>query len=75
MTKPGKMHCFYMDLNNRRTGKDRTKPRALGLLGHSDLMAFHSGIRDMEGKQYNLLYNLILTIALGMVSYKYFSTF
>ena len=23
-----------MDLNNRRTGKDATKPRALGLLGH-----------------------------------------
>ena len=26
-----------MDLNNRRTGKDATKPRALGLLGHSDV--------------------------------------
>ena len=24
-----------MDLNNRRTGKAATKPRALGLLGHS----------------------------------------
>ena len=24
-----------MDLNNRRTGKHATKPRALGLLGHS----------------------------------------
>ena len=24
-----------MDLNNRRTGKYATKPRALGLLGHS----------------------------------------
>ena len=24
-----------MDLNNRRTGKDATEPRALGLLGHS----------------------------------------
>ena len=24
-----------MDSNNRRTGKDATKPRALGLLGHS----------------------------------------
>ena len=24
-----------MDLNNRRTGKDATKPPALGLLGHS----------------------------------------
>ena len=24
-----------MDLNNQRTGKDATKPRALGLLGHS----------------------------------------
>ena len=24
-----------MDLNNRRSGKDATKPRALGLLGHS----------------------------------------
>ena len=23
-----------MDLNNRRTGKHATKPRALGLLGH-----------------------------------------
>ena len=27
----------YKDLNNRRTGKDSTKPRALGLLGHSEL--------------------------------------
>ena len=26
-----------MDLNNRRTGKDATKPHALGLLGHSVL--------------------------------------
>ena len=26
-----------MDLNNRQTGKDATKPRALGLLGHSDI--------------------------------------
>ena len=26
-----------MDLNNRRTGKDATKLRALGLLGHSDV--------------------------------------
>ena len=25
-----------MELNNRRTGKHTTKPRALGLLGHSD---------------------------------------
>ena len=25
----------YLDLNNRRTGKHVTKPRALGLLGHS----------------------------------------
>ena len=30
------MHCvMYMDLNKRRTGKDATKPRALGLLGYS----------------------------------------
>ena len=29
----GKMH---MDLNNRPTGKDATKTRALGLLGHSE---------------------------------------
>ena len=27
-----------MDLNNRRTGEHATKPRALGLLGHSVLM-------------------------------------
>ena len=26
-----------MDLNNRQTGKHATKPRALGLLGHSEL--------------------------------------
>ena len=26
-----------MDLNNRRTGKHATKPRALGLFGHSDI--------------------------------------
>ena len=37
MTKPGKTRTlFYMDLNNRRTGKDATKPRALGLLGQSE---------------------------------------
>ena len=28
-----------MDLNNRRTGKDATKHRALGLLGHSESCA------------------------------------
>ena len=27
---------FYTYLNNRRTGMDATKPRTLGLLGHSD---------------------------------------
>ena len=27
-----------MDLNNRRTGKHATKPRALGLLGHSVIL-------------------------------------
>ena len=26
---------FYTYLNNRRTGKGATKPRTLGLLGHS----------------------------------------
>ena len=30
-----------MDFNNRRTGKDATKPRALGLLGHSVVAIFH----------------------------------
>ena len=28
---------FYTDLNNRRTGKDATKPRTLGLFGHSKI--------------------------------------
>ena len=27
-----------MDLNNRQTGKDATKPRALGLLEHSVIL-------------------------------------
>ena len=36
MTKPGKMHC-YMDFNNRRTARHARKPRALWLLGHSDV--------------------------------------
>ena len=30
-----------MNLNNRRTGKDATKPRTLGLLGHSGLLDIH----------------------------------
>ena len=30
-----------MDLNNRRTGKHGTKPRALALLGHSDLVVLY----------------------------------
>ena len=29
---------FYTYLNNRRTGKDATKPRTLGLLGHSNFI-------------------------------------
>ena len=33
--KTGYIALCYMDLNNRRTGKDAAKPRALGLLGHS----------------------------------------
>ena len=42
------MH-FYTYLNNRQTGKDATKPRALGLLGHSviDIIIF-SGIFYIE---------------------------
>ena len=39
MTKPGKNALFYMDFNNRWTGKDATKPCALGLLGHSNYTA------------------------------------
>ena len=31
-----------MDLNNRRTGKHATKPRALGLLGHSVHVQYES---------------------------------
>ena len=27
-----------MDLNNRRTGKDASKPPTLGLLGHSEIV-------------------------------------
>ena len=29
-----------MDLNNRQTGKDATKPRTLGLLGHSEVHVY-----------------------------------
>ena len=36
-----------MDLNNSRTGKHATKPRALGLLGHSEQSVF-------ENRQYNI---------------------
>ena len=44
MTKPGKIYCF-VDLNNRRTGKHATKPRALGLLGHNDLFPLINKLR------------------------------
>ena len=33
-----------MDLNNRRTGKGASKPRKLGLLGHSDYEVARQGI-------------------------------
>ena len=31
--------CVFLDFNNRRTGKHATKPRALGLLGHSGVIS------------------------------------
>ena len=34
-------------LNNRRTGKDATKPRTLGLLGHSELTRFKQFILNI----------------------------
>ena len=45
------MHCFfYTYLNNRRTGKDATKPRILGLLGHSEVTLYLFSLQD-EGKR------------------------
>ena len=41
-----------MDLNNRRTGKHATKPRALGLLGHS-VNAFKDITRFESTTQYD----------------------
>ena len=54
MTKPGKMHCFTC-LNNRRTGKHTTKPRALGLLGHSDFICM--GLLGLQGAKNRELQN------------------
>ena len=45
-----------MDLNNRRTGKDTTKPRALGLLGHSEFR-FQLKEKNMSYK-FNLRHDL-----------------
>ena len=47
-----------MDLNNRRTGKDATKPRALGLLGHSDFIKNDTVSRICE--KWNLQIDLLL---------------
>ena len=42
-----------MDLNNRRIGKDATKLRALGLLGHSDYGYLGAGHRNQKaGSEY-----------------------
>ena len=47
----------YMDLNNRRTGKDATKTRALGLLGHSELVSLII---------YDAVYNTDINVSYGV---------
>ena len=44
-----------MDLNNRRTGEDATKPRTLGLLGHS---VIGHGILLYNFHKYCMIYRL-----------------
>ena len=41
MKKPGQNALCGGYLNNRRIGKDATKPRTLGILGHSDVVTSH----------------------------------
>ena len=46
-----------MDLNNRQTGKDASKPRTLGLLGHSEQMAVDRTIILYQLEQVHMIYH------------------
>ena len=47
-------------LNNRRTGKDTTKPRTLGLLGHSVILNPYSLILKSSVGVYNFITNVYI---------------
>ena len=47
-------------LNNRRTGKDATKPRKLGLLGHSFILNPYSLILKSSVGVYNFITNVYI---------------
>ena len=47
-------------LNNRRTGKDATKPRTLGLLGHSVILNPYSLILKSSVGVYNFITNVYI---------------
>ena len=56
---------MFVGLNNRRTGKHATKPRALGLLGHSvsrhvakRLSSYKIGLRARKVINYLFIYDL-----------------
>ena len=47
-------------LNHRRTGKDATKPRTLGLLGHSVILNSYSLILKSSVGVYNFITNVYI---------------
>ena len=51
-----------MDLNNRRTGKDATKPRAPGLLGQSVITKSGSVILYTEDSGVTNIYMYIISL-------------
>ena len=53
--------CF-VDLNNRRTGKHATKPRALGLLGHSVLRNGEYFIWKLKSSSLSYTWGVKLTV-------------
>ena len=59
-----------MDLNNRRTGKDPTKPRTLGILGHSEVGRYNNLFYDDRARR-----SVMNTHSLEMLRSKSYSTY
>ena len=64
----GQNVVYCMDLNNRRTGKDATKARVLGLLGHSGGILLNIVVVHVNREYIKTTFSLALGVFLNSSS-------